>query len=103
MSPGCLGENVTTRGVDLLGLSTGTVLCLGEDAQATITGLRNPCVQIENFGKGLLKEVLRSQPDGSVERLTGIMAVVSVGGTVRAGDPIRVVPPDGPSIHLDVV
>jgi MOSC domain-containing protein YiiM len=103
VTPGCFGENVTTRGIDLLGLSRGTVLRLGAVAEVTITGLRNPCVQIDRYEKGLLKEVLRPQEDGGLERLAGIMGVVSVGGTVRPGDPIAVASPDGPHVPLETV
>lgn len=95
VGPGQLGENVTTRGVDLLGLPTGTRLRLGADAVVEVTGLRNPCVQIENFQPGLLKKVLHTAADGTVVRRAGIMSVVLVGGTVRPGDAIEVELPTG--------
>jgi MOSC domain-containing protein YiiM len=93
--PGALGENITTRGVDLLGLPTGTVLHLGTDATITVTGLRNPCVQIEKYDPGLLKRLVRTTDEGEVVRLAGVMAVVTHGGVVRPGDPILVSVPDG--------
>lgn len=93
--PGDMGENVTTRGVDLLGLPTGTVLHLGESASVRVTGLRNPCQQINGFEPGLLKAVLGRAEDGAVERKGGVMSVVLTGGTVRPGDAVRVELPAG--------
>ena len=95
VAPGDMGENVTTRGVDLLGLPTGTLLHLGDDACVRVTGLRNPCQQINDFEPGLLRAVLGRADDGSVERKGGVMSVVVAGGVVRAGDRIRVELPTG--------
>jgi len=95
VAPGDMGENVTTRGVDLLGLPTGTLLHLGADACVRVTGLRNPCQQINDFEPGLLRAVLGRAEDGTVERKGGVMAVVVSGGVVRAGDRIRVELPVG--------
>jgi hypothetical protein len=94
--PGDLGENVTTTGVDLLGLPVGTVLRLGDAAEVEITGLRNPCYQIDDFQDGLLKHMLERTPDGSVVRKAGVMGVVLSGGEVRPGDPVTVVLPPEP-------
>ncbi len=96
VAPGDLGENLTTRGVDLLGLPTGTLLHLGADAVVRVEGLRNPCVQIEAYDEGLLRHVAGRAPDGSVVRRAGVMGVVLAGGLVRAGDPIRLVLPEHP-------
>jgi MOSC domain-containing protein YiiM len=96
VSAGDLGENVTTRGVDLLGLPTGTRLRLGDAAVVEVTGLRNPCVQLDRFQQGLLAAVLGRDADGEVVRKAGIMGVVVAGGEVRPGDPIRVELPPGP-------
>jgi MOSC domain-containing protein YiiM len=96
VNPGDLGENVTTRGVDLLGLGTGTRLHLGDSAVVEVTGLRNPCVQLDRFQQGLTAAVLDRGPDGELVRKAGIMAIVAAGGPVRPGDPIRVEPPPGP-------
>lgn len=93
--PGGLGENVLTRGVDLLGLPTGTLLHLGADAVVEVTGLRNPCAQIEGFDEGLLRLVVGCDDDGGVVRRAGVMAVVRHGGAVRAGDALRVELPTG--------
>lgn len=102
VKPGDLGENVTTAGVDLLGLSTGTKLYLGDEAVIEVTGLRNPCYQIDNFRKGLLHATLdKSGP--KLVRKTGIMSIVLVGGDVRPGDAIRVEPPPGPHRPLPLV
>jgi MOSC domain-containing protein YiiM len=94
--PGDLGENVTTRGIDLLALPTGTLLRLGEEAEVRVTGLRNPCVQIDAFDAGLLGQVVGRADDGSVVRKAGVMAVVTRAGAVRDGDPITVLLPEQP-------
>jgi MOSC domain-containing protein YiiM len=87
--PGAMGENVTTRGIDLLGLSRGTRLRLGHDAVIEITGLRNPCWQIDtNIAPGAMAATLERAPDGSLVRKAGVMAVVLSGGEVRPGDAI---------------
>jgi hypothetical protein len=101
--PGDLGENVTTTGLDLLGLPTGTLLLLGDVAEVEVTGLRNPCRQIDDFQSGLLRQVLGRADDGSVVRRAGIMGVVRRGGEVRPGDPVTVVLPDGPHRPLEPV
>jgi MOSC domain-containing protein YiiM len=90
--PGDLGENVLTEGLDLLGLPRGARLTLGE-AEIEITGLRNPCAQIEAFQPGLLAQMLDRAPDGGLIRKTGVMAVVLRGGVVRVGDAIAVALP----------
>ncbi|QZQ55467.1 MOSC domain-containing protein [Curtobacterium sp. TC1] len=95
VEPGQMGENVTTRGVDLLGLPTGTLLHLGDEACVRVTGLRNPCQQINGFEPGLLREVLGRDEDGAVVRKGGVMSVVVTGGVVRTGDSIRVELPSG--------
>ncbi|GAA1527549.1 MOSC domain-containing protein [Kribbella lupini] len=100
---GDLGENITTSGVDLLNLPTGTELHLGDTAVVTLTGLRNPCSQINKFRKGLLKTMLHKDAAGEVVRLTGVMSVVNHGGVVRPGDQLKVVYPDGPHQPLDLV
>ena len=95
LSPGQMGENVTTRGVDLLGLPTGTRLCLGDTAVIEVTGLRNPCAQLDRIQPGLMGATLERHPDGNLVRKAGIMAVVLAGGEVQAGDPIRIeLPPE---------
>jgi MOSC domain-containing protein YiiM len=101
--PGDLGENITTRGIDLLELPTGTLLRLGEEAVVEVTGLRNPCVQIDRFQDGLMKRLVHRGPDDEVVRLAGIMSVVRAGGTVRAGDAIRVQLPSGERRALEPV
>jgi MOSC domain-containing protein YiiM len=103
IGPAVLGENVTTRGVDLLGLPRGAQLRLGADAVVEITGLRNPCVQLDDLQHGLLAQVLHRKDDGTVVRRAGVMAVVRAGGTVRPGDPIEVSLPSEPHEHLEPV
>lgn len=88
VGPGELGENVTTSGLDLLGLSAGTRLRLGEEAVIEITGLRNPCRQIDGLAPGLMAATLDRAEDGSLVRKAGVMAVVVTGGDVTEGDPI---------------
>ncbi|GKQ41624.1 MOSC domain-containing protein [Streptomyces sp. A012304] len=103
VAAGQLGENVTTRGVDLLGLPAGTRLLLGDEAVVEVTGLRNPCAQIDGFRKGLLKEVVGRDANGSPVFRAGIMGVVVQGGVVRPGDPVEVELPDGPHVPLEIV
>ena len=92
---GQMGENVTTRGIDLLGLPTGARLRLGDTAIIEVTGLRNPCAQLDRIQPGLMGATLERAADGSLIRKAGIMAVVVERGEVRPGDPIRIeLPPD---------
>jgi len=100
VQPGNLGENITTEGIDLLALPVGTRLRIGS-AVIAITGLRNPCDQINNFQTGLLKQVVRTDPEtGSVVQLAGIMGTVARGGVVRPGDTIEVDLPPLPHFPL---
>ncbi|MFI1352091.1 MOSC domain-containing protein [Streptomyces sp. NPDC020898] len=101
--PGELGENITTRGVDLLALPVGTLLHIGDDVVLTVTGLRNPCLQIDNFQDGLLKRVVGRDDAGNVVRKAGIMSIVKEGGEVCPGDTIKVELPDGPHQTLGPV
>lgn len=97
VAPGAMGENVTTAGVDLLGLPSDTRLQLGEEAVVRVTGLRNPCVQLEQLGAGLMRRLVFPGPSGDLVRLAGVMGVVEVGGVVRAGDSImQALPPGAP-------
>ncbi|HEU5005918.1 MAG TPA: MOSC domain-containing protein [Jatrophihabitantaceae bacterium] len=100
---GQLGENVTTRGLDVLALPTGTRLRLGTDAVVELTGLRNPCTQLDGFADGLMRATLDRGPDGELIRKAGVMAVVLEGGTVRPADPIAVELPAGPRRPLQPV
>lgn len=88
--PGDLGENLTTRGLDLLALPAGTQLRLGSEAMVEITGLRNPCSQIDRFQQGLMAAVLERDSTGQLIRKAGVMGVVLAGGVVKAGDAIRI-------------
>ncbi|AWW39075.1 MOSC domain-containing protein [Streptomyces cadmiisoli] len=103
VGPGRLGENITTRDIDLLGLPVGALLRIGDDAVVEVTGLRNPCVQIDAFQHGLLKEVVGRDEAGGLVRRAGIMSVVRTGGVVRPGDTIEVELPAGPHRPLDRV
>ncbi|MQA02409.1 MAG: MOSC domain-containing protein [Streptosporangiales bacterium] len=103
VAAGTMGENVTTRGIDLLGLPTGTRLQLGATATVEITGLRNPCTQLDDYQHGLMKAVLGRAADGTVIRKAGIMSVVLADGEVRAGDPVQVTLPPPPHHPLERV
>jgi MOSC domain len=101
--PGDMGENVTTRGLDLLALPRGTRLRLGSEAVVEVTGLRNPCKQIDAFQPGLMRAVLDRDAQGNLVRKAGIMGIVRVGGTVRLNDPILAELPPEPHQKLDRV
>ena len=101
--PGQLGENVTTRGLDLLALPTGTRLRLGVDAIVEVTGLRNPCAQLEGISRGLMSAVLDRDEQGGLVRKAGVMGIVLAGGEVQAGDAIQVEMPAAPHRALEPV
>ncbi len=101
--PGDMGENITTRGIDLLALPTGTRLHIGDGAVVELTGLRNPCSQIDKFQKGLMAATLDRDADGGLIRKAGVMAVVLESGDVRAGDAIRIERPAGEQRKLEPV
>lgn len=103
VSSGDLGENITTVGTDLLSLPVDTELKIGQDAVVRLTGLRNPCYQIDDFQTGLLKAVLGRDVQGGLIRKSGVMAVVVVGGVVRPDDQIVVVLPAGVPRALEPV
>ncbi|MGW8063917.1 MOSC domain-containing protein [Streptomyces ziwulingensis] len=103
VAPGDLGENITTHGIDLLGLPVGALLRIGDEAVLEVTGLRNPCLQIDNFQEGLLKQVIGRDEAGNVVRRAGIMSIVRRGGTVRPGDTITAELPSGPHRPLERV
>ncbi len=102
LTAGQMGENITTQGIDLLELPKGTILKIGT-VQLEVTGLRNPCSQIDGLEAGLLKAVLETDPDGNLIRKAGIMTVVLAGGEVRAGSSIEVILPPEPHQPLVVV
>ena len=103
IKPGVLGENITTQGLDLLGLPVGTILRLGTEAAIWITGLRNPCKQLDEHQKGLTKAVLDRGQDNNLIRKAGVMAMVLEGGIVRAGDQILIEYPPLPHRPLEKV
>lgn len=95
VSGGQMGENITTHGIDLLKLPTGTHLHLGATAVIEVTGLRNPCTQLDGLQNGLMAAVLDRDEHGKLIRKAGIMAIVLTDGEVRPGDPITVeLPPE---------
>ena len=103
VSAGQMGENVTTRGVDLLGLPAGARLHLGADAVVEVTGLRNPCRQLDKLQPGLMAATLAHDAEGNLIRKAGIMGIVLTDGEVREGDPIRVELPPEPHRKLEPV
>jgi MOSC domain-containing protein YiiM len=103
VAAGQMGENITTRGIDLLGLPTGARLRLSDEALIEVTGLRNPCKQLETIQRGLMAAVLDRDANGALIRKAGIMAIVLVGGIVRPGDAIAVELPPLPHTPLQPV
>lgn len=103
VSPGQMGENITTKGIDLLGLPAGTRLRLGDDALIEITGLRNPCAQLNKVQDGLMAAVLDRDEQGNLIRKAGVMAVVLTGGLVRPGDAVTVELPPPPHRPLEPI
>jgi MOSC domain-containing protein YiiM len=103
LAPGVMGENVTTRGVDLLGLPAGTRLHLGKAAVVEVTGLRNPCAQLNKIQPGLMAATLDRDAEGNLIRKAGIMAVVLAEGEVKPGDAIAVELPPEPHRALEPV
>lgn len=103
LAPGVMGENVTTRGIDLLALPTGTKLYLNDSAVVEVTGLRNPCGQLNGIERGLMDATREPDGQGGVLRLAGIMGVVLAGGRVRPGDAIRAELPPPPHEPLEPV
>ena len=90
VGPGDVGENILTRGIDLLALGRGTRLHLGLAAVVEVTGLRNPCAQLDRFQPGLMAATLDRTPGGALVRKAGVMAIVIAGGTVQPGNTIKV-------------
>lgn len=103
VKPGTIGENITTADIDLLSLPRGTMLSIGTETRIEITGLRNPCVQMDQYQKGLLAAVLDRDEKGKLVRKAGIMGIVLAGGRVNIGDEIQLEMPTGPYRPLEVV
>lgn len=101
--PGDIGENITTKGIDLLRLPRGTRLRLGRDAVVEVTGLRNPCAQLDAFEAGLMRAMLDRNEDGQLVRKAGVMAIVCTSGTVTPGDQVAIELPKGPHHRLEPV
>ena len=103
VNPAAMGENIATEGIDLLALPKGTLLSIGADVVLQVTGLRNPCAQIERFQPGLSAAVLDRGPNAEVIRKAGVMTIVREGGIVRQGDPIATELPPLPHLPLERV
>lgn len=100
VAAGELGENITTKGVDLLALPTGTLLRIGPDAVVQLSGLRNPCSQIDDFQNGLMRRLRYRDGDSAIERIAGVMGVVVMGGEVQPGETVEVELPAEPHTPL---
>lgn len=101
VAPGDIGENLLVAGIDLISMPQDTLLHLGGDgAVVRITGLRNPCIQMDRFMPGLMAASLDRDADGGLIRLTGVMGVVEGGGAVVPGDVVRVEMPEGEHLPL---
>ena len=103
VSNGQMGENITTYGIDLLSLPKDSILCIGSSAKVQVTGLRNPCKQIDSIQNGLMQAVLDKDESGNLIRKSGIMGIVLEGGAVKPNDEITVILPSEPHIKLDRV
>lgn len=103
VAAGDLGENITTFGIELLTLPVDTMLFLGDTAVVKLTGLRNPCAQLDQFMPGLMSAVLGRSADGALVRKAGVMGIVIQGGMVRGGDSIAVTLPPEPQFALERV
>ena len=101
--PGQMGENITTVGINLLGLPQKTLLCIGDSAIIEITGLRNPCVQLNGIQEGLMQAVLGRDDNNNLIRKAGVMGIVLKGGIIKVQDSIVVLLPKKPFIALDRV
>lgn len=101
--PGEMGENILTSGIELLRLSTSAILGIGSEAQIQITGLRNPCIQLERHKTGLMDAVLGRDADGNLIRKSGVMGIVLTGGEVFPHDPVTIISPGDPSKPLKPV
>ncbi|MEO9336701.1 MOSC domain-containing protein [Mesorhizobium sp. SB112] len=103
VNAGEMGENITTKGLDLAGLPQNTILTLGDTARVQVTGLRNPCFQLDDFQQGLMTAVLGRDEAGNILRKAGIMTIVLEGGVVKPSDPISVSLPALPHVSLGPV
>lgn len=103
VNAGEMGENITTSGIDLLNLPKDSVLHIGSISKVKITGLRNPCSQLNRINEGLLKAVLQKDEDGNIVRKAGIMGVVLEGGEINVGDDIKIEFPEKPYKDLEPV
>ncbi|HEX4368166.1 MAG TPA: MOSC domain-containing protein [Rhodopila sp.] len=100
IGPGDIGENILTSGIDLLALPTGTLLRIGDTAEIQVTGLRNPCIQLDRFKPGLMAATLDRDAQGNLIRKAGVMALVVTDGEIRPGDAIHVILPPEPHRRL---
>jgi MOSC domain-containing protein YiiM len=103
ISAGQMGENVTTSGIDLLGLPRGARLKMGDNAVVEVTGLRNPCYQLDGIAPGLMAALVGRDENGGIVLKSGVMSVVLSGGEVKPGDPVTVELPQGPHTPLEMV
>lgn len=79
LPPGIIRENITTRGINVNGLSVGQRLRVGA-AQLQVTVVCTPCDLLEKIRPGLRRE-LRGR--------RGMLCRVIAGGMIRRGDNIE--------------
>ena len=103
VAPGIMGENITTKGIDILGLPRDALLLIGDTAVIKITGLRNPCKQLDDYQNGLLSAVLDKTPKGELIRKAGVMGIVFSGGIIKTDDTIKIQLPHEPYHKLERV
>ena len=103
VDPGTMGENITTSGIDLLALPRNAKLLIGDAVVISLTGLRNPCAQLDAYQTGLTRAVLDRDDAVNIVRKAGVMAVVEIGGTIVTGDKIKVKYPAKPFAKLQKV
>jgi MOSC domain-containing protein YiiM len=103
VGPGDMGENITTRGLDLLALPAGARLSFPSGAVVELTGLRNPCAQLDEFQAGLMAAVLERDAEGNLIRKAGVMGIVINAGDVLPSDAISVTLPALPHLPLQPV
>ncbi|MCJ7551473.1 MAG: MOSC domain-containing protein [Anaerolineae bacterium] len=102
VSAGKMGENITTRGIDLLSLPVGTRLFIGDTSVVAMTELRDPCGQLDDYQQGLKEATVDRDAQGNVIRKAGAMGVVVMGGIVKPGDAIRVELPAEPHVAMTI-
>jgi len=103
VGPGDIGENIVTRGIDLLSLPLGTHLEFESGALVELTGLRDPCRKLNKIQDGLIHKFVYKNDEGKRSVKSGVMSIVLMGGEIRPEDEITVKLPDGPHQPLPIL